>query len=144
MHQIKLSSPNNILNFNFVNYTDYLDWPMYKVLKQTFWYNNLMPLAGGTSVPRPQYWWSFCHLMDWNNRRATLVVNGGSSFSWETSQDSKYFVDNDKEWPKAELIGISIGRKFKDLSDGKSIGMFTDLNIFSSNIRNDTAEDITG
>ena len=48
----KSSSPNNILHFNFVNYTDSLNWPMYKVLKQTSWYNNLMTLAGGTSVPR--------------------------------------------------------------------------------------------
>ena len=72
------------------------------------------------------------------------MVNGGSFFSWKTRQDSKYVVDNDKEWPKAELIGISIERKFKDLPDGNSIGIFTDLNIFSSNIRNNTAEDITG
>ena len=41
-------------------------------------------------------------------------------------------------------MSISFGPKYKEINDGKIIGMLTDLNIFSSNIGDNTAKDITG
>ena len=72
------------------------------------------------------------------------MINGRSFFSWETVGYSNHFTDEDKEWPRAKLFGVSFGPKFKDRTDGKSIGMLTDLNIFSFNVGNKTAEEITG
>ena len=121
-----------------------INWHYYKELRKTTWYNNLMTESGSFSLLRPQIWRSFCHLMDWGNRRISLVIDGISVFSAETRNYSTHFTDNNKEWPKAKLMRIAFGPKFKDVSDGKVIGNLTDLNIFRSNIGNKTAMEITG
>ena len=100
---------NRFLNLAMKDFIANLNWQTYKILRQTTWYNNLMTESGTFSLIRPQYWRSFCHLMDWKNRRTILVINGGSFFSWETVEYSEHFTDDDKEWPKAKLKRISFG-----------------------------------
>ena len=133
------------LNLQLKDFIANKNWPHLKELKKATWFNNLNADFGVSGFLRPKYWRSFCHLMDWKNKRQSLVIDGRSLFSWNTKDpNSDHFADDDEEWPQGKLTSISFGPKFKDVSDGKIIGNFTDLNIFSSNIGNKTAEDITG
>ena len=62
----------------------------------------------------------------------------------EIKKLSKHFTDEDSKWPKAKLTSISFGPKMNHFTSGKSIGIVTDLNIYSYNIGNQAAMAITG
>ena len=110
-------------------------------IKNFPWYKNIM---AGTKWLRPQLWRSFCFLVDMKENIMSLVVNGEKLLDMELMKLSKHFTDEDSEWPKAKLTSISFGPKMNQLTIGKSIGILTDLNIYSYNIGNQAAMAITG
>ena len=55
-----------------------------------------------------------------------------------------HFLDDDEDWPKAKIVNITFGPKLSGITNGKSVGTFTDLNIFSTNIGEEKALDYTG
>ena len=109
------------------------------------WYNNLM-LDLGTNLRnyRPQIWRSFCHMIDWGNREQVVVVNGVKLFREPLGENAGYFLDDDEDWPQAKLIKITFGPKLNQFTSGKTVGTFTDLNIFSENIGEEKANALTG
>ena len=114
---------------------------LYEKIKNFPWYKNLM--AEPTEL-RPQLWRSFCLLVDMKENIMSLVVNGEKLLDMELKKLSKHFTDENTEWPKAKLTSISFGPKMNELTIGKSIGILTDLNIYSHNIGNQAAMAITG
>ena len=117
----------------------YLKW------KDKLWYNNLMAdTQMGLMSLRPQLWRNFCLMVDWNKRLLSLVVNGEKLYSEPMINSLPFYLDEKKDWPRAELIKITYGPKLNAIGVGKSIGIFTDLNVFSRNIGDEKAMDITG
>ena len=114
---------------------------LYKKIKNLPWYKNLM---ASPMELRPQLWRSICLLVNRKEETMSLIVNGENLLDMETAVLAKYFTDEDTDWPKVKLIGISFGPKMNEMTSGKSIGTLTDLNIYSYNIGIEAAKDITG
>ena len=110
------------------------------------WYNNLMINIGGGNMYNhwPQVWRSFCHMVDWEKRQQTTVVNGERLFSEPLRENVDYFLDADKDWPKAKMTHITVGPKLHQFTSGKTVGTLTDMNIFSGHIGDGNAINITG
>ena len=125
-----------------INWKSHLEILWEKKYRSEPWYYNLMDERWKNI--RPQYWRSFCHTVDWNKRKTSLVGNGEKLYD-ETFEISKdYLLDEDGDWPKAEIVNITLGPKLSHFTSGKAIGTFTDFHIFSTNIRDEKAVDFTG
>ena len=100
-------------------------------------------MASGTHI-QPQHWRSICHIVDLGKKTINLIIDGEELVSMEIINPSEHMIEYKDDWPKAKLLNISFGAKLDEVSTGFSIGTFTDLNIFSDNIGEKTAINITG
>ena len=105
------------------------------------WMKNLM--ASELHI-QPQHWRSICHIVDLGKKTMTLIIDGEKLLSMEIINPSEHMIDYKQDWPKAKLLNITFGPKLNMVSTGYSIGTFTDLNIFSDNIGEETVMNITG
>ena len=80
---------------------------------------------------QPQLWINLCYRFDFKARLVTAFFNGKRIFS-----DPLVPKPDDTKIVKAEIIGITIGPQMKKPAH-KSIGKFSDLNIFSSKLEDE-------